>query len=52
MMRARRREADLQHIMCPAPRVKNGAAAARAVRVDQVRDRRDNVRLCQGFDDK
>ena len=47
---ARRCESDLQNIVGAAPRMQNRPAAAGAVRVDQVGDRCDHVRLRQGFD--
>ena len=44
VMRARRREADLQHIVRAAPCVQHRAPAALAMRVDQRLDRRDRGR--------
>ena len=39
-MRARRRKADLDHVVVEAAGVEDGAAAAFAVGVDQIADRR------------
>ena len=51
-MRARRREADFQHVMRAAPGVKDDAAAAVAVRVDEIADRRFDPGLAERLDDK
>jgi hypothetical protein len=47
VVRARGCETDLQKIMGPTPRMKYRTAPTRAVRVNQVCDRRDDIRLRQ-----
>ena len=49
-MRAGRRETDLEHIVGAAAGVKDDAAAAVAMRVDEIGDRRINARLAQRID--
>ena len=51
-MRARRREADLEHVARAAPRMQHGAPAALAMRVDQVVDRRVEPGLRERVDDE
>ena len=52
LMRARGREADFEHVLGAAPRMEHDAAAAVAVRVDQLADRRLDAGLPQRFDDE
>src|SRR5581483_5423045 len=52
VMRARCREADLQHITGAAPRMQHGAAPAVAVRVDDLVDNGLDPSLLQRFDDE
>ncbi len=52
VVRARGGEADLQNVVRSAARVENGAPPADAMRVDQLRDRRDDIGLRQSLDDK
>ena len=49
-MRARRRKSDFQHIVRAAAGVKHGAAAALAVRVDEIADRRVEAGLPKAVD--
>ena len=52
MMRARRGEADFEHVVDAAPGMKHGAAAAVAMRVDQLGDRRVDTGLAERLDDE
>ena len=52
MMRPRRGEADFEHVVGAAPGVKHGAAAALAMRVDQLGDRRVDIGLAERLDDE
>ncbi len=52
VVRARRREADLQHVVLAAPRMQHRAPAALAVRIDQRLDRRDQAGLGERFHDQ
>ena len=51
-MRARRRKSDFKHVVRAAPGVERGAAAARAMRVDQFANRCVEPRLPQRLDDE
>ena len=51
-VRARRGETDFEHVMGEAAGVKDGAAAAFAMRVDEIADRRVDAGLPQRLDDK
>ena len=51
-MRARRREADLEHVALAAARMEHRAAAAVAMGVDQIVDRRVEPGLRQRLDDE
>ena len=50
MMRAHRRKADFEHVAPAAPGVERGPAAAGAMGVDQLADRRVDPGLLQGLD--
>ena len=52
MMRPRRGEADFEHVVGAAPSVKHRAAAAVAMRVDKLGDRRLDAGLAQRLDDE
>ena len=52
VMRARGGKPDLEHVMGAAPGVEYGAAAAFAVRVDEIGDRRIEPGLPQRLDDE
>ncbi len=52
VVRAQRRESDLEHVALAAPRVQHRAAAALAMGVDQVIDRRVEPGLRQRLDDE
>ncbi len=52
VVRARRRKADFEHVVGAAPAMKHGAAAAVAMRVDQLGDRRLDAGLAQRLDDE
>ncbi len=51
-MRARGGEADFEHVMAAAPGMENGAAAALAMGVDEVGDRRVEAGLPQRLDNE
>ena len=51
-MRARGRKADFEHVVGAAPGVEDGAAAAVAVGVDEIADRRVEPGLAQRLDDE
>ena len=50
VVRAWRSKTDLQNIVGAAPGMQHRTPAAFTMRVDQVGDGRDDVRLCQSFD--
>ena len=52
MMRPRRGEADFEHVVGAAPGMKHGAAAAVAMGVDQLGDRRVDAGLAERIDDE
>ena len=52
VMRPERGEADLEHVVCAAPRVEYGAPASLAVGVDEIVDRRVEPGLRQRLDDQ
>ena len=52
MMRASRREADLQHVMAAAARMKYGAAPSVAMRIDKRVDGCFNASLTQGSNEQ
>ena len=52
VMRARRREADFEDVWGAAPGMKHRAAAAVAVRVNEIGHRRFNAGLAQRLDDE